>query len=257
MDFIFGLLKTSSGNEGIWTIVDRFSKQAHFIPVREQIIAEQMAKTFLGIVFKYHEMPRSIVSDRDPQMTGLFWRALWHNLHLTLRFSSPYHPQTCGQFEMVNSMVLDLLKCYVLDNPTQWEHCLPLVEFAYNNTNHSSTGKAPFEIVEGARKPPPLIKAMDDVFEADKFAEDWTWLIGKSNRPFRKLKTSRRKLQISIDVDCTFKKVIGSCFDLRRLSLRALWKIHDAFHVSLLRQFVGELRDQPEDYPQPEGDEVL
>ncbi|MCO5579837.1 hypothetical protein L7F22_033699 [Adiantum nelumboides] len=79
IDFIFGLPKTSFVNEGIWTIVDRFSKQAHFIPVRKQITAEQMAKIFLVTVFKYHGMPRSIVSDRDPRMTGLFWRALWQN----------------------------------------------------------------------------------------------------------------------------------------------------------------------------------
>ncbi|MCO5610235.1 hypothetical protein L7F22_064471 [Adiantum nelumboides] len=116
MDFIFGLPKTSSGNESIWTIVDRFSKQAHFIPVRKQITGEQMAKIFLVTVFRYHGMPRSIVSDRDPRMTGLFWRALWQNLHSTLRFSSSYHPQTDGQSEIVNSAVLDLLKCYVSDN---------------------------------------------------------------------------------------------------------------------------------------------
>ncbi|MCO5572959.1 hypothetical protein L7F22_026721 [Adiantum nelumboides] len=107
MDFIFGLPKTSSGNEGIWTIVDRFTKQAHFIPVWKQITAEQMAKTFLVTMFKYHGMPRSIVSDRDPCMTGLFWRALWQNLHSTLRFSSSYHPQTDGQSEIVNSAVMD------------------------------------------------------------------------------------------------------------------------------------------------------
>ncbi|MCO5592661.1 hypothetical protein L7F22_046664 [Adiantum nelumboides] len=77
MDFSFGLPKTSSGNEGIWTIVNRFSKQAHFIPVRNQITAKQMAKIFLVIVFKYYGMPRSIVSDRDPRMTGLFWRELY------------------------------------------------------------------------------------------------------------------------------------------------------------------------------------
>ncbi|MCO5614770.1 hypothetical protein L7F22_069054 [Adiantum nelumboides] len=148
MDFIFGLPKTSSENEGIWTIVDRFSKQAHFIPVRKQIMAEQMAKTFLIIVFKYYGMPRSIVSDKDPRMTRLFWRALRQNLQSTLWFSSSYHPQT------------------------DVGHYLPLVEFAYNTTIHGSTGKAPFEIVEGARKPPPMIKVMDDVFEADKFAED-------------------------------------------------------------------------------------
>ncbi|MCO5563583.1 hypothetical protein L7F22_017228 [Adiantum nelumboides] len=147
MDFIFGLPKTSSRNEGIWTIVDRFSKQAHFIPVRKQITTEQMAKNFLVTVFKYHGMSRSIVSDRDPLMTRLFLRALWQNLHSTLRFSSSYHPQTDGQSEIVNSAVLDMLKCYVSDNQAQWKHYLPLVEFAYKNTIHSSTGKAPFEIV--------------------------------------------------------------------------------------------------------------
>ncbi|MCO5608399.1 hypothetical protein L7F22_062608 [Adiantum nelumboides] len=168
MDFIYGLPKTSSGNEGIPTIVDRFNMQAHFIPVRKQITAEHMTKTFLVTVFKYHGMPRSIVNDRDPRMTGLFWQALWHNLHSTLQFSSSYHPQTDGQSEIVNSAVLDLLKCYVSDNPPQWEHYLLLVEFAYNNNIHSSIGKAPFEIVEGARKPPPMVKVMDDVFEAVK-----------------------------------------------------------------------------------------
>ncbi|MCO5568130.1 hypothetical protein L7F22_021826 [Adiantum nelumboides] len=68
MDFIFGLRKTSSGDEGIWTIVDRFSKQAHFFSVRKQIAAEQMAKIFLVTVFKYHGMPRSIVSDNYVQL---------------------------------------------------------------------------------------------------------------------------------------------------------------------------------------------
>ncbi|MCO5564298.1 hypothetical protein L7F22_017958 [Adiantum nelumboides] len=156
---------------GIWTIVDWFSKQAHFIPVRKQITTEQMSKTFLVIVFKYHGMSRLIVSDRDPRMTGLFWQALWQNLHSTFRFSSSYHPQTDGQFRIVNSVVLDLLRCYVSDNPAQWEHYLPLVEFAYN-TIHSSTGKAPFEIVGETRKPLPMVKVMDDDFEGDKFVED-------------------------------------------------------------------------------------
>ncbi|MCO5607475.1 hypothetical protein L7F22_061671 [Adiantum nelumboides] len=186
MMFIFGLPKTSFGNEGIWTIVDWFSKQTHFIPVQKQITAEQMAKTFLVTVFKYHEMPRSIVSDRDLCMIGLFWRALWQNLHLTLLFSSSYHPQTDGQSEIVNSTVLDLLKCYVSDNPVQWEHYLPLVD----NTIHSSTGKAPFEIV-GARKSPPTVKVMDDVFEADKFAKDNGFGFGLSASPIGHSESSR------------------------------------------------------------------
>ncbi|MCO5614089.1 hypothetical protein L7F22_068370 [Adiantum nelumboides] len=138
-------------------------------------------------------MPRLIVSDRAPRMTGLFWRALWHNLHLTLRFSSSYHPQTDGQSEIVNSAVLDLLKCYASDNPAQWEHFLPLVEFAYNNTIHSSTGKALFEIVEGARKPPPMVKVMDDVFEADKFVENLGLVYQELQQVIQKAQEKQKK----------------------------------------------------------------
>ncbi|MCO5560279.1 hypothetical protein L7F22_013890 [Adiantum nelumboides] len=234
-------------------------------------------------------MPRSIVSDRNPRMTGLFWRALWQNLHSTLRFTSSYHPQTDGQSEIVNSTVLDLLKCYVSDNPAHWEHYLPLVEFAYNTTIHSSTGKAPFEIV-GARKPPPMVKVMNDVFEADKFAEDldlayqqvqqaiqkaqekqkkaadkhkrrlhfregdWVLLRFETAR-LRKQKGKEKfypKLRMRYYGPFQITKVINEVS--YKLSLPTSWKIHSAFLVSLLREFVGEL--QPEDTPQPEVDEL-
>ena len=80
-----------------------------------------MAKMFLSTIFKYHGMPLSIVSDRDPRMTGLFWRAAFENLGTSLQFSSSFHPQTDGQSEIANSVVLDLLKCYVHDHKEQWE----------------------------------------------------------------------------------------------------------------------------------------
>ena len=72
MDFIFGLPKSIHGNTGIWTIVDRFSKQAHFIPVKKTIKPHHMATLFISQIFKYHGLPKSIVSDRDPRMMSLF-----------------------------------------------------------------------------------------------------------------------------------------------------------------------------------------
>ena len=151
MDFIFGLPKSIQGNTGIWTIVDCFSKQAHFIPVKKTIKAHHMAKLFISQIFKYHGLPTSIVSDRDPRMTSLFWKGLFENLGTRLNFSLVYHPQTDGQSEIVNSIILDLLKCYVneVDQRNQWEKYLPLLEHAYNNTVHSSMGQSPFEVLEG------------------------------------------------------------------------------------------------------------
>ncbi|MCO5584276.1 hypothetical protein L7F22_038200 [Adiantum nelumboides] len=77
-----------------------------------------------------------------------------------------------GQSEEANYTVLDLLKCYVSQHNGKWEHYLPLVEYAYNNTVHSSTGKAPFEIVEGGEKVPPILHTKDKIFEADKYVQD-------------------------------------------------------------------------------------
>ena len=90
----------------------------------------------------------------------------------TLKFSSSFHPQIDGQLEETNSTVLDLLKCYVSEHKTKWEQYLPLVEYAYNNTVHSSTGKAPFEIVEGGKKVPPILHTKDKIFEADQYVQN-------------------------------------------------------------------------------------
>lgn len=62
MDFIFGLPKSIHVNTSIWTIVDRFSKQAHFIPAKKIIKAHHMDNLFISQIFKYHGLPKSIVS---------------------------------------------------------------------------------------------------------------------------------------------------------------------------------------------------
>lgn len=196
MDFVFDLPRTKSGYDGIWTIVDRFSKQskqAHFVAVKKTIKADHMARLFIANVFKYHGMPSSIVSDRDPRMTSLFWRALFDNLGTTLKFSSSFHPQIDGQSEITNSVVLDLLKCYVSDRKSEWDKYLPLVEFAYNNTVHTSTGKAPFEITEGGKKVPPILCTKDKIFEADRFVQDLDTAFAKVKEALLKSQAKHKK----------------------------------------------------------------
>ncbi|MCO5577875.1 hypothetical protein L7F22_031710 [Adiantum nelumboides] len=131
-------------------------------------------------------MPETIVSDRDPRFTSLFWKAIWENIGTRLQFSSSFHPQTDGQSEIANSMVLDLLKSYISDQKTQWERYLSLVEFAYNNTIHSSTRKAPFEIVEGAMKVPPFLSTKDKIFEANEYTRDLDTAFAKVRETLQK-----------------------------------------------------------------------
>ncbi|MCO5607289.1 hypothetical protein L7F22_061482 [Adiantum nelumboides] len=119
MDFIFDLPRTQSGHDGIWTIIDRFSKQAHFVLVKKTVKPDHLARLFVAQIFRLHGMPETIVSDRDPRFTSLIWKAIWENIGTWLQFSSSFHPHTDGQSEIANSVVLDLLKSYISDQKTQ------------------------------------------------------------------------------------------------------------------------------------------
>ena len=65
MDFIEGLPKVN-GKSDILTVVDRFSKYAHFITLGHPYTAASIARAFDGIVW-LHGFPSSIVSDQDPR----------------------------------------------------------------------------------------------------------------------------------------------------------------------------------------------
>ncbi|MCO5581802.1 hypothetical protein L7F22_035691 [Adiantum nelumboides] len=154
---------------------------------------DQMARLFISNIFKYYGMPQSIVSDHDPRMTSLFWRGLFENMGTTLKFSSSFHPQTDGQSEEANSNVLDLLKCYVSEHKGKWEQYLPLVEYPYNNIVHSSTGKAPFEIIEGDKKVPPILRTKDKIFEADKYVQDMDEMYKKVKVALERTQAKQKK----------------------------------------------------------------
>lgn len=66
-----------------------------------------------------------------------------------LNLSTAYHPEIDGQTERVNQVLEDMLRMYVMDNQTRWERYLPLVEFAYNNSYHSSIGMTPYQALYG------------------------------------------------------------------------------------------------------------
>jgi hypothetical protein len=96
MDFIVGLLRTQSGYNSIWVVVDRLTKVAHFIPVKTTYSGSQLAELYMSKIVCLHGVPKKIVSDRGTLFTLRFWERLHETLDTQLRFSSTYHPQTDG-----------------------------------------------------------------------------------------------------------------------------------------------------------------
>ena len=151
MDFVVGLPKTRKGHDSIWVIVYRLTKSAHFLAVKTTYTVAQYAQVYLDSIVALHGVPVSIVSDRGPQFTSRFWHKLQEALGTKLDFSTAFHPQTDGQSERTIQTVEDMLRMCVMDFGGSWEKYLPLVEFAYNNSYHSTIGMAPYEALYGQK----------------------------------------------------------------------------------------------------------
>ena len=91
IDFIEALPKVH-GKSVILTVVDRFSKYAHFIALGHPYTAASVARAFFHDIVRLHGFPDSIVSDRDPVFTGRVWRDLFRQAGVQLRFSTAFHP---------------------------------------------------------------------------------------------------------------------------------------------------------------------
>ena len=66
-----------------------------------------------------------------------------------IEFSIAYHPQTDGWTDRTNQTLEDMLRACAIDFSDNWDEQLPLAEFAYNNSYHSSIQMAPFEALYG------------------------------------------------------------------------------------------------------------
>ncbi|GKB87241.1 putative reverse transcriptase domain-containing protein [Tanacetum coccineum] len=107
MYFVTKLPKTATGQDTIWVIIDRLTKSTHFLPMREDDSMEKLTRHYLKKVVSRHEVPVLIISDRDGIFASHFLRSFYKAL--------------------------------------VWDRHLPLIEFSYSNSYHTSIKAASFE----------------------------------------------------------------------------------------------------------------
>ena len=130
MDFVFDLPLTPSGNNGLVVIVDKLSRQAHFIALKPGFDAADLENLYLTDIFRHHGLPRMIISDRDVRFTSLFWKTLTQLLGIKLNLSTAYHPQTDGQSERTIGTFEEMVRPYVCYLQSDWDLYLAQLEFA-------------------------------------------------------------------------------------------------------------------------------
>ncbi|GJZ20881.1 putative reverse transcriptase domain-containing protein, partial [Tanacetum coccineum] len=119
IDFVTKFPKTSTGQDTIWVIVDRLTKSAHFLPMRENDSMENLTRQYLKEVVTRHGVPVLIISGRDGRFTSQIWQSLQKALGTQLDMSTAYHPQTNGQSKRTIQTLEDMLRTYIVHETTK------------------------------------------------------------------------------------------------------------------------------------------
>ena len=286
MGFITPLPRTKKSNSGILKVVDKLSKMIRLIPVTHDIDAPGAALKLKEHVYRNHGITEKIISDRDTIFMSKFWKTLFKSLGTKLAPSSAYHPQTDRQSEIMNRKAEEVIRAFSNYRKNDWEEHLVDFEAAYNSAVNSTTLCPPFFMNYGIHprtvpvevwntKNPSVNEFLSDIEDITNFVHD---IIEIQNK-----KTAEYANQSRIDHDfCVGDKVWLSTKNLKledgsgsrklnprfcgpfnimekindvtiRLDLPEPMKakrIHDAFHVSLLKPFIEDYYGRY-DEPQP------
>ncbi|TYK07721.1 retrotransposon protein, putative, Ty3-gypsy subclass [Cucumis melo var. makuwa] len=225
MDFLFGLPRTSSGHDGIWVIVDRLTKTARFLSVKATSTLDQLARLYVDKIFT--------------ESNGL-------------KFSTSFHPQTDGQSERTIQTLENMLRACVLQPKGSQDTHLPLMEFAYNKNYQSSIGMTHMKpyTVDHAE----LLFAGMKWESENKRRRNLEYQVG--DQVFLKLSPWRGVIHFGRKGKLS-PRYIGPYQIMERVGPAAyrlelpieLVRIHDVFHVSMLRKYIPDpshvLQEQP------------
>ena len=276
MDFVVRLPLTGRRHDSVWVIVDRLTKTAHFLPMRTDYSLDKLAELYIKKIIRLHEISISIILDRDPRFTLRFWGKLKEALGTRLNFSTAFHPQTNGLSEKVIQVLEDMLRSYVIDEEGSWDKHIPLVEFVYKNSFQSSIGMASYEALYGRKCRTPLcwteltekkIIGLDLIQETEekvKMIRERLKVATDRQKSYTEMR--RKDIQNEIDEKVFLKvspwnkvmrfgkngklspRFIGPYEVIEKVGPVAyrlvlpteLEKIHNVFHVSILRRYKSD-----------------
>jgi hypothetical protein len=121
MDFITGLPRTSKQHDAIMVVMDKLTKATHFITLKTTHKATYVVDIYMRELARLHGIPKTIVFDKAPKFTLMFWKCLFKGFGTNLNFNIAYYLEFDGKTERVNQVIEDMLRMYVMDKPSKWE----------------------------------------------------------------------------------------------------------------------------------------
>ncbi|GKE91565.1 putative reverse transcriptase domain-containing protein [Tanacetum coccineum] len=204
--------------------------------MREDYKMDRLARLYLNEIVDRHGVPILIISDRDSRFTLRFWQTMQEALGTKLDMSTAYHPQTDGQSDRSIQTLEDMLRACVLDFGESWDVLLPLVEFLYNNSYHSSMRCAPFEALYGrkCRLPIMWVEVREGQLIGPELVQETTEKILQIKD---RLKAARDRQKSYADKR---RKPLEFSVAYRLRLPEELNGVHDTFNVSNLKKYLAD-----------------
>jgi hypothetical protein len=127
--------------------VNHYSNQAHLVLCKSNLTAKGAANLHYRDVFYLYGILKKVFSDCGPQFAARFMRALYKRLGIETSLTTTYHTKDNSKVKHKNQEVEQYLHLFCDKHQKDWAKHLPVAEFALNSCIHTSTSKAPFELI--------------------------------------------------------------------------------------------------------------
>ena len=105
---------------------------------------KEATECFYAHVWKHHDLPESLVSDRGTQFISDIWQHLYQMLKINVKLFTMYHSEMDEQTERVNAVMEHYLQAFINYMQNDWAKWLSGAEFSANNAFFSITLASPF-----------------------------------------------------------------------------------------------------------------
>ena len=273
MNFVTNLFFSKNWNgviyDSIFVVINRFFKMIHYISCSKTISTKDLIEIFIREMIKLYNVSFLVISDRDSIFISKFWLTLCYCLNIIKNLSTTFHSQIDNQTEHQNNIIKQYLRAYVNFEQNNWITLFFIAKFAYNNSKNASIDFSLFEVMidyfsritfekpfdsrvksifvkTHAKHLNNLIKMCKKVLlttqkhqktfvdKHSKFIQfaikDYVWLRGKNIKTKRNRKLKWKTFEF-------FEILKKHNNQIYKLNLFKRWRIHNVFHVSLLKSF--------------------
>ena len=152
LDILGPFPKAPGGYEFLFVAIDKFTKWPEAEPVRK--VTAAAAVKFIRSIFVRFGVANRIITDNGTQFTSALFQDFCDEMGTRICFASVAHPQSNGQVERANALILKGLKTRAFDRlhsyARQWVDELPAVLWSLRTTASRATKETPFFLVYGA-----------------------------------------------------------------------------------------------------------